>query len=198
MTPIPPPGRRPKRPADRAMMVAIAIVALIGMILGWIIRDVAVRAAPVAIEPSIEPEPTQTRAGKLIHKDVQLSLPKPTPEPTEEPEPELISLGTYTITADCPCEICCGEWSNPDNPTTASGVPAVEGVTVASDWQTLPKGTEIYIDGVGTRTVQDKPAKWIVDKYDGKIIDLYFDSHQEAWNFGKQELEVWKMKGEEA
>ena len=93
MTPIPPPGRRPKRPADRAMMVAIAIVALIGMILGWIIRDVAVRAASVAPEPRIEPEPTQTRAGKLLHKDVQLSLPKPTPEPTEEPEPELISLG---------------------------------------------------------------------------------------------------------
>jgi spore germination cell wall hydrolase CwlJ-like protein len=92
MTPIPPPGRRPKRPADRAMMVAIAIVALIGMILGWIIRDVAVRAAPVAIEPSIEPEPTQTRAGKLLHKDVQLSLPTARPEQPdselEEPEPE--------------------------------------------------------------------------------------------------------------
>ncbi len=95
MTPIPPPrkkARESKRPDDRAMMVAIAIVAMIGMILGWIIRDVAVRAAPVAPEPSIEPEPTQTRAGKLLHKDVQLSLPKARPEQpdseSEEPEPE--------------------------------------------------------------------------------------------------------------
>jgi 3D (Asp-Asp-Asp) domain-containing protein len=192
MTPIPPPrkkARESKRPADRAMMVAIAIVALIGMILGWIIRDVAVRAAPVAIEPALAAEPVTPAVAQPKARPEQPDSELEEPEP--EPEPELISLGKFTITAFCPCEVCCGKWSNPDNPTTASGAPAVEGVTVASDWLTLPKGTEIYIDGVGARTVQDKPAKWIVEKYEGKIIDLYFESHQDAWNFGKQELEVW-------
>ena len=44
-------------------------------------------------------------------------------------------------------------------PTTASGAPAVGGHSHQLAY--LPKGTEIYIDGVGSRTVQDKPAKWI-------------------------------------
>ena len=29
-------------------------------------------------------------------------------------------------------------------------------------------------------------------------LERLHDSHQDAWNWGKQELEVWKMKGEEA
>jgi 3D (Asp-Asp-Asp) domain-containing protein len=197
MTPIPPPKkkvRESKRPADRAMMVAIAIVAMIGMILGWIIRDVAVRADAEVAEQTVEQ--TERIELKRIAPEPVIAQSAVMERTEPEPEPELISLGKFTITAFCPCEICCGKWSNPDNPTTASGAPAVEGVTVASDWLTLPKGTEIYIDGVGSRTVQDKPAKWIVDKYDGKIIDLYFDSHQDAWNFGKQELEVWTYEAD--
>lgn len=91
MTPIPPPGRRPKRPADRAMMVAIAIVAMIGMILGWIIRDVAVRAAPVAIEPALAAEPVtqavvQPKA-RPEQPDSELEEPEPEQEPEPEPEP---------------------------------------------------------------------------------------------------------------
>lgn len=84
MTPIPPPrkkARESKRPADRAMMVAIAIVAMIGMILGWIIRDVAVRAAPVAIEPALAAEPmtpvvVQPKA-RPEHPDSELKEPEP-------------------------------------------------------------------------------------------------------------------------
>jgi 3D (Asp-Asp-Asp) domain-containing protein len=105
--------------------------------------------------------------------------------------PQCVSLGAFTVTAYCPCEKCCGKWSNPENPTTASGKSAVEGITVGADWAELPEGTEIYIDGLGERTVQDKPAKWIVDRYEGRILDLYFESHEDALAFGKQELEVW-------
>ena len=106
-------------------------------------------------------------------------------------EPVKVSLGIFTVTAYCPCEKCCGKWSNPENPITASGAQAVEGMTVGADWSTIPKGSKIYIEGVGARTVQDKPAKWIIGKYDGKILDLYFSSHDGALKFGKQELEVW-------
>jgi len=51
--------------------------------------------------------------------------------------------------------------------------------------------TEIYIEGIGERVVQDKPAGWIIKRYDGRILDLYFENHADAWNFGKQELEVF-------
>ena len=63
-------------------------------------------------------------------------------------------LGTFWITAYCPCPICCGEYSNMDNPTTASGAPAVEGVTCAAP-SNFEFGTELIVDG-HTYTVQDR------------------------------------------
>lgn len=109
----------------------------------------------------------------------------------EEPETEKTSLGTFTITFYCACETCCGKWSNEENPLTASGARAEAGVTVGADWETLPEGTEIEIEGLGRRTVQDKPAEWIIEKYDGRIIDVFCASHEEALKLGKQEAEVW-------
>lgn len=111
--------------------------------------------------------------------------------PKMQTEPE--SLGDFTITAYCGCPTCCGTWSS-DTPMTASGEPAQEGITVAADWTTLPAGTEIEIDGLGTYIVQDKPAEWIVEKYDGRIIDVYFENHEDALKFGKQKIEVYKVE----
>lgn len=108
-----------------------------------------------------------------------------------KPETEKTSLGTFTVTFYCACPKCCGKWSNEENPLTASGARAEAGVTVGADWETLPEGTEIEIEGLGRRVVQDKPAEWIVEKYDGRIIDVFCDSHEEALKLGKQEAEVW-------
>ena len=111
--------------------------------------------------------------------------------PQNAPENTKESLGDYIITAYCSCPVCCGQWSS-DIPITASGAAAEEGVTVAADWDKLPAGTEIEIEGLGTYIVQDRPAEWVVKKYDGKIIDVYFDSHEEALHFGKQERKVYE------
>ena len=147
-------------------------------------------AAAEWVKPTPTPTPTP--------EPVVIAWPSPNasqlglvedPEPSEEPQ--RVSLGIFTVTAYCPCAICCGKWSNPEDPTTASGAPAVEGITVGADWATLPAGTAIEIEGVGIRTVQDKPAGWIVDKYEGRILDLYFARHEDAWNFGKRKLEIW-------
>lgn len=98
-------------------------------------------------------------------------------------EPELVSLGTFTVYAYCPCEKCCGQWSGGP---TASGVMPEEGRTVAADWDVLPAGTEIYIDGVGWRTVEDTGSG-----INGHTLDLYMDSHQDALEWGVQEVEVF-------
>lgn len=87
----------------------------------------------------------------------------------------------YTITAYCPCYYCCGKTDR----ITASGVKAVEGVTVAGDTSKLHFGTKIYIDGVGERIVQDRGGA-----ITGNKIDLYFESHQKALEFGIQTKQV--------
>jgi 3D (Asp-Asp-Asp) domain-containing protein len=87
---------------------------------------------------------------------------------------------SYVITAYCACVQCCGKTDG----ITASGVKAVEGVTVATV-KSIPFGTKIYIDGVGERIVQDRGGA-----IKGNRIDLYFENHQEAWNFGRQTKQV--------
>ena len=114
-----------------------------------------------------------------------------TPE-VEEPEEvsmiEFVDLGEYTITAYCGCEICCGDWSS--YPVIgAGGIELIEGVHCASP---LPLGTIVEIEGLGFYEVQDRTANWIVEKYNGKIIDIYFENHADAENF-KMTTNVKKM-----
>lgn len=105
-------------------------------------------------------------------------------------EPEVTSLGIYTITAYCACQKCCGK----SDGITANGEQAAEGITVATDWKTIPEGTRVYIDGIGERISEDKPSRRIIQKYEGKIIDLFFYDHQAALEFGVQQREVWEVK----
>lgn len=88
---------------------------------------------------------------------------------------------TFVLTAYCACVKCCGK----SDGITATGVRAREGVTVAADTRKLPFGTKIYIDGVGERIVQDRGGA-----IKGNRIDVYFDTHQEALNFGRQTKQV--------
>lgn len=109
-------------------------------------------------------------------------------EPVEEP---IIKSELYTITAYCSCEKCCGDWAKnrPDGIVYgAYGDELQDGVSVASP---LPAGTEIFIDGMGFYTVQDKTADWIAENYNNKIVDVYFSNHQDAVNFGKQYRRVF-------
>lgn len=93
-------------------------------------------------------------------------------------------LGTFWVTAYCPCPICCGEYSNMVNPTTASGAPAVEGVTCAAP-SNFEFGTELIVDG-HTYTVQDRGGA-----INGNHLDIYFSNHQAALNFATGYYEVY-------
>ena len=97
--------------------------------------------------------------------------------------PELVRLGTYTCYAYCPCERCCGQWSGGP---TASGTMPEEGRTVAADWSVLPPGTEIYIENVGWRMVEDTGSG-----ITGDALDLYMESHDAARAFGVQRAGIY-------
>lgn len=106
------------------------------------------------------------------------------PEPIHQ-EPDWIE---YRVTAYCPCEKCCGKWSYIDHAGTASGARAKEGVTIAMG-ESYPFGTKIYIDGVGERIVQDRGSA-ITDA----CIDLYFDTHEAACEFGMKYLRAYVIE----
>lgn len=101
-------------------------------------------------------------------------------------EKSKVGLGEFKITAYCPCEKCCGKWADG---FTSSGDKATEGITIAADWSILPEGTILDIDGVGERIIQDTGGA-----IKGKRLDLYFEDHQAALDFGVQELEVWELR----
>lgn len=112
--------------------------------------------------------------------------------PITEPQETFVSLGEYKLTAYCPCTKCCGKWGE-NRPTdangnlivvTASGRYAKANWTVAADTSVLPFGTRIYINGYEYE-VQDRGGA-----VKGNRIDIYFDDHQEALNFGVQYAEV--------
>lgn len=108
------------------------------------------------------------------------------PEETTTPEPE---WKEFTATAYCSCEICCGSWAlNRPNGIvyTASGAVAREGYTIAADWDVLPPGTIVFIEGLGERVVQDRGSA-----VKGNAVDLYFEDHTAARNFGRRTVRLY-------
>lgn len=179
--------RRKKKQTGRRELVifAISIAAFIAA-MAWKVPGTSVETIGATTEQRTHREET---AVATITAE-----PTEEPESTEQAEPKKTYVGTFTVTAYCSCEICCGEYAN-NRPNgivyTASGAEAEEGVTVGASWDVLPAGTHIEIEGLGERIVQDRPADWIVERYDGMIIDAYFEDHEAALEYGKQTVDVW-------
>ena len=93
-------------------------------------------------------------------------------------------LGDYLLTAYCPCPICCGVYSNMENPKTASGTTPVAGRTVAGPAE-LAFGTQLNINGM-IFTVEDRGGA-----INGKHLDIYFNTHEEALAFGLRTVPVF-------
>lgn len=113
----------------------------------------------------------------------------PLPDGTKPPEE---AWTTVTATAYCPCEKCCGAWAK-NRPNgivyTASGAIAQEGVTIAADWDVYPLGTVLQVEGLGEYIVQDRGGA-----IKGLKIDVYFEDHDDALQFGRQEVRIRVVK----
>ncbi len=93
-------------------------------------------------------------------------------------------LGDFVLTGYCACPICCGAYSNMENPTTASGTTATAGRTIAAP-AGYAFGTQLIINGQ-VYTVEDRGSA-----ITGNRIDIFFSSHQEALNFGRRTASVF-------
>lgn len=122
---------------------------------------------------------------------------KPTIEPTQEETEPPVQWIEFKATAYCPCEKCCGYWATV-RPTDENGKPIVYGATgtrlkqgtsVAADTSIYPIGTWLEIEGMGVYVVQDRGGAIV-----GNLIDIYFDNHEAAEDFGVQTLKVRIIK----
>jgi 3D (Asp-Asp-Asp) domain-containing protein len=89
-------------------------------------------------------------------------------------------LGDFEVTAYCGCQKC-----SKGNALTYSGNTPKEGHTISADLDVFPLGTRLLIDGT-VYTVEDTGSG-----IDGNHLDIYFDSHEKALDYGRQTEEVY-------
>lgn len=92
---------------------------------------------------------------------------------------------TFWASGYCPCYKCCLKTDG----ITASGRKATAGRTVALNW--LPFHTKLTINGK-PYSVEDRGAvsHFGNKKNKRKRLDIYFSTHKEALQFGKQQVNV--------
>ena len=168
-----PKKKAPKRKALKTMLVTAGIAALLAFsgYIGYSIGRTEKTPTAADLTPSIQ----STIAATII------------PEETTKTETDTLNetedtyLGTFKLTAYCPCEKCCGEWADG---ITYTGTKATAGRTIAVDPDVIPLNSIVFIDG------KSYIAEDIGGAIDGNRIDIYFDTHQEALEFGIQSANV--------
>lgn len=93
-----------------------------------------------------------------------------------------VSLGYFTTTGYCNCELCSGGWG-----LTYSGTVPKANHTISADINVLPIGTKVMINGI-VYTVED-----IGSGVSGKHIDIYYDNHADAEAHGTRSVEVFTV-----
>lgn len=111
-------------------------------------------------------------------------------------------LGVFRVTRYCPCEKCCSKWAA-NRETDENGVPIAygasgrrlnSGYSCAAD-TSLPFGTKLYIPQIDMMvTVEDRAAKSIEERYNGKFVDLYFTDHAHYIEGATDYMEVYIVK----
>lgn len=101
--------------------------------------------------------------------------------PIPEPVQTFVDLGRFKITAYCSCSKCCGKNAKG---ITRTGTRVTAGRTISVDPKIIPLGSTVYIEGVPY--VAEDTGSGIK----GHRIDMYFNTHQEALNFGVQRKNV--------
>ena len=172
-------------------------VAIGGLIVGWIAGTVAGMA--VKADYVTAPSGLNVRAEKSTDSAVIEVLPfgaEVQPIRTGKRWAKLDNgyVSTEWLSADNPLDnmTAMGEWRITAYAYTgspcANGEMPEAGRTVACN--SLPFGTEVYIDGVGFRTVTDRGPASMGDSW----IDLYLGDYSACVQWGDQRREVWVMK----
>ena len=72
---------------------------------------------------------------------------------------------------------------------TRSGEPVLEGYTVAADWDVLPIGSKVFIEGIGFRTVTDSGGD-----INGNRLDIFVEDVNVAREYGRHTARVYVLE----
>lgn len=149
---------------------------------------------------TIELESTKEEADTVISTseptvlEVEATVPETKAE--EVDKPKLVNLGNFKLTAYCSCAKCCGEWAY-NRPIDeygneivygSTGTRLTAGISIAVDPDVIPYGSNVVING---RVYSAHDTGGAIN---GNRIDVYFDNHQDALNFGVQYADVYIVK----
>jgi len=151
----------------------IVIVFIIYILLMIRVCSVCATFAPTVHSAMINKEYKEQGLVETEIKDVTVYVAEQ--EVTELP-PLTQSLGKYELTGYCACMKCCGK----TNGITSTGAKATANHTIAVDPRDIPYGTKVMINGI------EYEAQDCGGAIKGKRIDIYFDTHEEALQFGRQ------------
>lgn len=96
------------------------------------------------------------------------------------------SMGRFKLTGYCACMYCCGKTDG----ITSTGTKAKAGRTIAVDPSVIPYGSTVIING--KEYVAEDCGGAIKDKK----IDIFFNSHDEALEWGVKYAEVYVKVGD--
>ena len=133
------------------------------------IQWLLILALVVALILSFVTRPSASVPDEPETSPVRVEAPEPITE-TTAPEPELIELGEFKTTAYCTCVKCCGIWSA-EHPSR-----------VGTDYVQRTKSHEYIAEDTGSAVK-------------GNVIDIYFDSHELAVEYGVQMKTIY-IKGD--
>lgn len=97
----------------------------------------------------------------------------------------LKSLGFFRTTGYCPCKQCSEGWGR----RTSTGSIATSGHTIAVDPRVIPYGSKVMIGGT-IYTAEDRGGG-----VKGNHVDIFFDTHAQSRQHGKQTQEVFLVLG---
>ena len=162
---------REQRKADASARIAAVCLFLAVLLILFAVLTVKTTGQPYTGEPPVVDD-------KLLSED----KPAEGSAVLDIGEP----LGEFRLTAYCPCMKCCGKTDG----ITSTGTTATEGRTIAVDPRLIPYGSTVTIyfaDGTShTYTAEDCGGAIKENR-----IDVFFDNHQTALQFGVQRAYVY-------
>jgi 3D (Asp-Asp-Asp) domain-containing protein len=111
--------------------------------------------------------------------------PTPTPKPVVKKSNKK-SMGRFKLTGYCACMHCCGKTDG----ITSTGTKAKAGRTIAVDPSVIPYGSKVIING------KEYVAEDCGGAIKNKKIDIFFNSHEEALEWGVKYAEVYIKVGD--